>query len=86
MEIRLSKVLLPDASKVQDIVIPIPMYAIPQVKPKGDMSAKEIDRKTMQDVYREIPIYTDPVYGPPPKSVKHLYLMFLESYQILTQN
>ena len=33
-----SKVLLPDASKLQDIAIPIPNYTIPHVKPKGDTS------------------------------------------------
>ena len=31
---------------------------------------KMIDRKMIQDVAREIPIYTDPVYRPPPKPVK----------------
>ena len=29
-----------------------------------------IDRRTVQDVGREIPIYPDPVYRPPPKPVK----------------
>ena len=28
-----------------------------------------IDRKTIQDIGREIPIYPDPVYRPPPKPV-----------------
>ena len=49
------KVILPNTSKIQDRAIPIPNYAIPHVKPKGDISTKMIDRKTIQDVCREIP-------------------------------
>ena len=48
----------------------MPNYTILQVKPKGDMSTKMIDRKTMLDVGKEIPIYPDPVYRPTPKPVK----------------
>ena len=29
-----------------------------------------VKRKALQDVSREIPIYTDPTYRPPPKPVK----------------
>ena len=47
---------LPNTCNIQHIAIPIPNFAIPQVKPKGHMSAKLIDRKTIQDVGREIPI------------------------------
>ena len=55
------KVLLPNTSKIQDIAIPTPNYAIPT---KGDTSTKMIDRRTIQDVSNEIPIYPDPVYRP----------------------
>ena len=61
---------LPNTSNIQDIAIPIQNFATPQVKPRGDTSTKIIDRKTIQDVGREIPIYPDPVYQPPPKPVK----------------
>ena len=60
-----SKVLIPDTSKMQDIAIPIPNYAIPHVKPKGDTGTKMIERKIIQDVGREIPIYPDAVYQTP---------------------
>ena len=59
------KVLLPNTSKVKDIAISIPNFATPQVKPKSDRSTKMIDRKTIQDVGREISIYPDPVHRPP---------------------
>ena len=61
---------MPDTSKVQDIAIPISNYPIPQVKLKSDTSTKMINRKTIQDVGREILIYPDPVYKAPPKPVK----------------
>ena len=64
------EVLQPDTSKIQDTAIPIPNFTIPQVKPKGHVSTKIIDRKTIQDVGRKIPICPDPVYRPPPKPVK----------------
>ena len=37
---------------------------------KGDSSTNMIDRRTIQDVAREIPIYPGPVYRFPPKPVK----------------
>ena len=81
-----SKLLLPDTSKIQDITIPMPNCAILQVKPKGDMSTKMINRKTMQDVGRKILSIQIQFIVPSPKPVKHLYSMFLETYQALTQN
>ena len=51
-------ILAPKSPNAQDKVIPIPNYAIPQMKHRGDASL----RKTIQDVSREIPIYPDPVY------------------------
>ena len=45
-----SKILKPDTSRMQDIAIPIPDYAIPLVKHRGDTSTRVIDRKIIQDV------------------------------------
>ena len=56
--------------KTQDKVMTIPNFAIPPLQSKGDSGTKMIDRKTIQDVAREIPVYPDPVYRPPPKPVK----------------
>ena len=67
MEKSPSKILVPRTPKIQDIITPIPNYAIPS---RGDTSTKVIDRKTIQDVSKEIPIYLDPVYRLPPKPVK----------------
>ena len=52
------RALVLNTPKIQDKVIPIPNYAIPQMTHKSDTSS----RKTKQDVSREIPIYPDPVY------------------------
>ena len=78
------KILTPKTSKIQDQVVPIPNYAIPHIKSKNDPGSKLVERKTMQDVSRDLPIYPDPVYRPPPKPVKHLYPRFLEAYQTYT--
>ena len=50
--------------------MPIPDYAIPSVKPKGDTSTKVVKREIIQDVSKEITIYPNLVYRPPPKPVK----------------
>ena len=62
-----SKILVPETSKTQNITTPVPNYAIPS---KGDTSSRVIYRKIIQDVSKEIPIYPDPVYRPPPKIVQ----------------
>ena len=77
---------IPDIPKPQDKVMTIPNFTILPVQSKGDSSTKVINRKTIQDVPQEIPIYTDPVYRPPPKPVKTPVPKFLETYQILIQN
>ena len=59
-----------NASKIQDIEIPVPNYTIPHVKCKGNANTKMIDRRIIQDVSRTISIYPDPVYIPLPKPVK----------------
>ena len=48
----------------------IPNIAISLLQLKGDLGPKMIYSKTIQDVAREIPIYPDPVYWPPPIPVK----------------
>ena len=48
----------------------LPDYKIPHVWSGDDLSSKMVNRKTIQDVSREIPIYPNPVYRPPPKLIK----------------
>ena len=43
---------------------------MPPVQSKGNLSTNMIDRKTIQNIAREIPIYPDTVYRPLPKPVK----------------
>ena len=45
-------------------------YAIPHIKSKDDSGSRMVERKAIQDVSREMPIYPDPVYRPLPKPVK----------------
>ena len=71
------KVFASKSPKVQDVVIPIPNYTIPEIKSRGDAST----RKTLQDMSREIPIYPNPVYQLPPKPVKTLIPEIPGSYQ-----
>ena len=47
----------------------IPDYAIPHIVP-NDSGSRMVERKAQQDFSREIPIYPDPVYRPPPQPVK----------------
>ena len=60
---------MPKTPKIQDNIILIPNYAILHIKSKGDSGSRMFERKAIQDVSREIPIYPDPVYRPPPKPV-----------------
>ena len=62
------KVPIPDDSRTHVKIIPIPDYAIPHTRSRDDSSSGMVKRKTIQDVSREIPIYPDPTYRPPPKS------------------
>ena len=59
------KVLVPKTPKIQDTVLPIPSYGIQHIKLKDDSGSRIVERKAVQDVSREIPIYPDPVYRPP---------------------
>ena len=65
-----SKVIVPKTTKIQDKVVPVPNYAIPQIKSNDDSGSRMVERKAIHDVNREIPVHTDPVYRPPPKPVK----------------
>ena len=65
-----TKVLVPNVPKIQDKIVPIPNYAIPHVRSKDDSGSTMVERKAIQDVSRKIPIYSDPVYRPPPTPVK----------------
>ena len=60
------KLFTPKSPKIQHKAVPIPSFAVPQMKQRGDASS----RKTIQNVSREIPVYPDPVYQSPPKPVK----------------
>ena len=61
---------IPNITKIQDKVMTMPNLTIPPLQSKGDSGTKMIDRKLIQDVAREIPIYPEAVYRPPPKPVK----------------
>ena len=61
---------IPNIPKAQDKVMTIPNFTILPIQKKGHTSTKMVDRKKIQDVAREITIYTDPVYRPLLKTVK----------------
>ena len=42
-------------------------YIIPQTRSGSNLNSRMVKRKTIQDISREIPMYTDPIYRPPPK-------------------
>ena len=44
----------------------MPNITIPLWQSKGDLFTKMTDRKMLQGIAREISIYPDPVYRPPP--------------------
>ena len=64
------KVPVPESSRIHDKIVPIPDYAIPHTGSREDSSSIMVKRKAIQDVSREILIYPDPTYRPPPKPVK----------------
>ena len=61
---------MPETSRIKGKVIPIPNFAIPPLKSRDDSDTHRVERMTIQDESREIPIYPDPVYRPPSKPVK----------------
>ena len=62
-----SNISVPDSSQIHDRFIPVPNYIIPQRRSGDDSNSKANKRKTIQDMSREIPAYTDSIYRPPPK-------------------
>ena len=56
--------------RIQHNIIPIPNFAIPHIQSRDDSDTQRVGRRAIHDVGREIPIYPDPVYRPPPKPVK----------------
>ena len=58
------KAIMPKISRIWDKVVPIPNYTIPHIKSKNDSGSRMVDRRAIQDISREIPIYLDPVYRP----------------------
>ena len=59
---------VPKTSRIYDKIMPD--YAIPCISSGDDLNSRMLKRKLIQDVSREIPIYPDPPYRPPPKPVK----------------
>ena len=53
-----------------DKVVLIPNYTTPHIKSKDDSGSRMVERKAIEDICRELPIYPDPVYRPPSKPVK----------------
>ena len=64
------KFLVPKTSKIQDKVVPISNYTIPHAKSKDDSGSSMVERKAIQHVSREIPIYLIQFNRPPCKPVK----------------
>ena len=48
----------------------MPNFTIPHIQSRDDSDTQRLGTKAIQDVSREIPFYSDPVYRPPPKPVK----------------
>ena len=49
-----SKVPIPEISRIHDKFIPIPDYTIPQTRSGDDSSSRMVKRKTIPDVSRKI--------------------------------
>ena len=64
------KVPVSEWSRVSDKVIPIPDYAIPQMRSSDNSNSRRIKRKGIQDISREISKYPDPIHRPPRKPVE----------------
>ena len=60
----------PKVPKTQDKVTSVPNFTMPPMHSKGILCTNMIDRKMIQDIAREIPIYPDPVYRSPHKPEK----------------
>ena len=70
-------VKIPEIPKTRNIVTTIPSFTAP-VQLRDDSHYKMTVRQMIQNANRQIPFYSDPVYRPPPKPVKYIYLKFQE--------
>ena len=61
------KVPVPEQSWIDDKIIPVPDYPIPETIFGDETSSRTVKRKTIQDISREIPTYPDTIYRPLPK-------------------
>ena len=66
----MSKVKVPESSQIHDKLILVPNYIILQTRSGDDSNSRTNKRKTTQDISREIPAYTYPIYRPPTKPPK----------------
>ena len=76
------KISIPESSIItkgsghHDKVILVSNDTIPQTMSEHDSISRTIRRKGLQDTWREIPDYTDPIYRPPPKPTEiHLQVI-----------
>ena len=60
---------IPEVPKIEKRVTNLPSFATP-VQSIGNSSTKVINRRTMQKISKDISVYLDPTYRPPPKPMK----------------
>ena len=58
------------SSRLQNKIVPIPDYTIPHIGSRDYSGSRMDNRKTIQDINRELPAYPDPTYRLLPKPVK----------------
>ena len=63
---------VPKTSRIQDKIVPVPDYATPHIRSRDESGSRRVNRKSIQDINRELHAYPDPTYRPPPKLVKSL--------------
>ena len=61
------KVPVQDRSQIHDKFIPVPNYVLPQTSSRDDSNSRTNKRKTIEDISREILLFTDLINGSPPK-------------------
>ena len=57
-------------SRIQDKILPIPNYTVPHIRSRDGSCSRMVNRKTMQDINKELLTYPCANYRPPPKPVK----------------
>ena len=58
------KVPIPKTSRIHYELVPISDYTAPHTRSGDDLCSRMVNRKTIQDVNRKIPIYPDPTDRP----------------------